>query len=101
MPVDLLDPPDGPVGVFGRPEGGVADKGGGAAEPTERVVRVVGVVGHAGHDEWMQGLEQQGAEASYDHRRQVSVDPAGHRIGLEEGQVGVFGAFDGSARQPE
>lgn len=64
-----------PLGLGRRPERRRGEKVSGALEPTPRIMAIVGVLGDARHRTRVQGLEQQRAEPTDEHRG-VGVDTA-------------------------
>ena len=67
---------------LGGAEGGDRQEAAGAGEPAPDVAAVAGVLRHRGHRLRLQGLEQDGPEASDVHRR-VAVDPRDRAAGRE------------------
>jgi hypothetical protein len=82
---------DGRLGLLDRAEGGRADEGRRPAQAAQRVLLVARVLRHARHGERVQGLEQERADATDQHDRQVGVDPSRHAARREKGLVRVAG----------
>ena len=81
----------GPLGLGGRPEGGRRQEVGRPLQAAPRIGAVVAVPGDTGHGEGMQRLQQQGPQATDEHRG-IGMDAPDRRLVVEP-------AFAGSVEQ--